>query len=306
MIECPNCSRQNEDEYRYCLGCGSVLPEPAAAEATEATMGLSCSNCNAAIPVNFKFCGACGTPVERSEAVVEATPSQSDPPGQAAQPEPQDAGAEKIGELIVIKPDGSEGAKIPVMNSEVVLGRSSDYEVLQSDPFLSPAHASVTPSGNGFLVKDLGSLNGVFLRIRGEVELNDGDQIRVGQELLEFHVVENLQPIVEHSGDDTHTAGSPDLGLWGRLSLVGGPEVETRAFVFSQDEVVIGREVGDIVFREDGFVSGKHARVAKVEGKFFLKDLGSSNGTYVRIRGDQQIGRGDLVLMGQQLFRLDV
>lgn len=209
------------------------------------------------------------------------------------------------GHLIVIKSDGSEGAKIPI-TGEVILGRSSSYDVLQNDPFLSPKHASITPMGTEFLVKDLNSLNGVFLRIKGEVELHHDDQIRVGQELLEFQNIERAKPIVPNAIDDTQGHGSPTTNVWGRLSLIAGPEVESRAFVLDTDDVIIGREVGKILFREDGFVSGKHAKVSKIEGAFFLKDLGSSNGTYLRMKTEQRISKGDLVLMGQQLFRLDV
>ena len=82
------------------------------------------------------------------------------------------------------------------------------------------------------------------------------------------------------------------------------PDLESRAFVFGSDELTIGREVGDVLFRDDGFVSGRHARIAKVENKVFIKDLGSSNGTYLRIRDTHDIEPGDLVLMGQQLFKL--
>jgi hypothetical protein len=35
-----------------------------------------------------------------------------------------------------------------------------------------------------------------------------------------------------------------------------------------------------------------------------LTDVGSSNGTFLRIRGERRIASGELLLMGQQLFRL--
>ena len=85
---------------------------------------------------------------------------------------------------------------------------------------------------------------------------------------------------------------------------MGGPDLVSRSFAFSEDEVNIGREIGDIVFRDDGFVSGRHARLYKADNRVILKDLGSSNGTYVRIRGERALQEGDLILMGQQLFRL--
>jgi len=298
VITCPNCGRENEDEYKYCLGCGTVLPQSEASVVEdEGPETVECPSCGAQVPNNFKFCNECGAPLQ--EAKGEASSTQ---PGRTAGAQ----AAEQVGRLVVIKPDGTEGAKVPLAKGEVKLGRDSEYEVLSSDPFLSPHHATLVCSDNGFLLRDPGSLNGVFVRIKSEVELTDGDVIRLGQELLRFHLAPNVEPVVPAAEDDkTLTGGSPDPGYWGRLSLVSGPNVETRGFVFAEDEITIGREIGDILFRDDGFVSGKHARLARIEGKVFLKDLGSSNGTYIRIRGDRTVSDGDLILMGQQLFRLE-
>lgn len=317
MIICPNCGRENEDEYKYCLGCGTVLPRAEAKPPAE--QQLKCTNCGAAVPPNFKFCGECGTPVatqpttEQHRGGSPATgdrPTNPEPPPAVAASgptTPQKSSANRVGDLVVIKPDGTEGAKIPITPGEVKLGRSSEYQVLEADPFLSPHHASFITNESGHILRDAGSLNGVFIRITTEVELQDGDYIRVGQELLQFRLASETRPILAPSNDGkTLTAGSPENGAWGRLSLISGPEMETRAFVLNQDEVTLGREVGDILFRDDGFVSGRHARVAKVEGRVFLKDLGSSNGTYVRVRGERHVGAGDLILMGQQLFRVEV
>ncbi len=38
----------------------------------------------------------------------------------------------------------------------------------------------------------------------------------------------------------------------------------------------------------------------------YLNDVGSSNGTFVRLRGDHVLQPGDVLLMGQQLFRVDM
>lgn len=305
MIVCTNCGRENEDHYKYCLGCGTVLPSPKAEEPEESEPETtSCPNCGAQVPSNFKFCGACGTEMPAQEPAESVALKEAEP-----EPEPKTqptAAAEPIAHLVVIKPDGSEGARIPVPEGDIVLGRDSDHEALSGDPFLSPSHASLARNeGGGFTITDHESLNGVFVRIRGERELRDGDYLRLGQELLHFQLIESVQPLVAKNSE-TLTAGSPDAGYWGRLSLISGPDLESRGFVFSQDEIILGREVGDFLFRDDGFVSGKHARIAKVEGKAFIKDLGSSNGTYIRIRDSYQVEEGDLILMGQQLFKLTV
>jgi pSer/pThr/pTyr-binding forkhead associated (FHA) protein len=39
-------------------------------------------------------------------------------------------------------------------------------------------------------------------------------------------------------------------------------------------------------------------------GRVFLTDLGSSNGTFARIANEREVRNRDVLLMGQQLFRV--
>jgi pSer/pThr/pTyr-binding forkhead associated (FHA) protein len=67
----------------------------------------------------------------------------------------------------------------------------------------------------------------------------------------------------------------------------------------------MGRERGDILFPEDGYVSGTHARISLGQERVTLADLGSSNGTFLRIRGERKLPAAAFILMGQQLFRIE-
>lgn len=333
MIICSHCGRENEDHYKFCLGCGSPLsrpePTPVVAEPEPPKM-IDCPHCTTPVPSNNKFCGACGGPIAQASAPVPIPAAQESPlrvtqPRQESLYSTSPAGAtaptsqpelspgldaapstgSTVARLVVIRPDGTEGATIPLREGEVVVGRDSEHQVLANDPFLSPKHARITCRNGQFNIEDIQSLNGVFFRIKTERELESGDYIRLGQELLQFHKMDDIQPIAtEHTEADTLRGGSPDVGYWGRLTLISGPDLVSRSFSFSDDEVNIGREIGDIVFRDDGFVSGRHARLAKVDNRIILKDLGSSNGTYIRIKERIPLQDGDLILMGQQLFRL--
>lgn len=305
VIICKSCGRENEDEFKFCLGCGSALeaPRPKAQPDT-----LDCPHCGAAVPGGFKFCGACGGSLQQTatEPSVKETTLTGGPRPASSEPEEE---ARRLGELTVIRPDGSEGARIELTSKGVTLGRKSEHEVLANDPFLSPEHAAVSYESGRVMLRDLDSINGVFWRLRDDVELEHGDMIRVGQELLRFEMAETLEALpTDWKGDDAEVKrqGSPDRGVWGRLALIGGPNVETRAYEVHTSEVTLGREIGTILFRDDGFVSGKHARIYRDQDRVYLRDLGSSNGTYIKIRGQRQLANGDLILMGQQLFRLQI
>ena len=152
-------------------------------------------------------------------------------------------------------------------------------------------------------VQDEQSLNGVYVRIDRDapIELRDGAIFRIGQELLRFNTIEPVQP----GGDGVEIMGSPNPGFIGRLSLVIGRSTTANSFPIPPQGLHLGRERGDLIFPEDGYVSGLHARIHGDQGRVFLTDVGSSNGTFVRLAGKQAIRSGDLLLMGQQLFRAE-
>ena len=91
----------------------------------------------------------------------------------------------------------------------------------------------------------------------------------------------------------------------GRLRLImeGGQEGDLFEL---KDETVVGRTSGDIAFPHDGFMSGRHARIIRRGSSFILKDEGSRNGTFVKIRGEVELKPGDVVLIGKQLFKFEI
>jgi pSer/pThr/pTyr-binding forkhead associated (FHA) protein len=99
--------------------------------------------------------------------------------------------------------------------------------------------------------------------------------------------------------------GSPNPGYIGRLSLVIGRATTGNSFPIPPTGLHLGRERGDLIFPEDGYVSGLHARIHGEQGRVYLTDVGSSNGTFLRATGQVSIRSGDLLLMGQQLFRAE-
>ena len=100
--------------------------------------------------------------------------------------------------------------------------------------------------------------------------------------------------------------GSPNPGYWGKITVIIGEGIDGSAFPLLGDSVTLGRERGDINFPDDGYVSGLHARMYTRDGRVYLSDLGSSNGTFIKVQGERAVGDGSFVLLGQQLFRLAI
>lgn len=88
-----------------------------------------------------------------------------------------------VGSLVL-----SDGSRVPIDQGPVTIGRNPDCEVVLADPNVSRRHAEVRRDSGGFLVNDLGSLNG--MRVNGarvkEQRLVDGDEIVIGTTTLRF------------------------------------------------------------------------------------------------------------------------
>ncbi len=371
MIVCPRCTKENQDHYKFCLGCGAELPRNAAhqpksftaptppagmpapmaappaplppppafakafvppvapdaptqmapapdigrrsfepqsapAVAPSAPEMLTCPKCAASVPKNFKFCGTCGYPMAQVAAGVPAAnvpapASLASAPAMAPTAAPPPMTSQARGNLVLIRPDGSEGESLQLMDQTLV-GRQVGG-VFASDLYLSPRHATFAFEDAQLFVRDEDSLNGVYRRIDRDVhtELRDGTIFRIGQELIRFNTME--QPGL--GPDGVEPMGSPNPGYVGRLNLVIGRATTGNSFPVPPTGLHLGRERGDLIFPEDGYVSGLHARVHVENNRVFLTDVGSSNGTFIRVQGKQSVRSGDLLLMGQQLFRAE-
>jgi hypothetical protein len=287
----------SEAEPRFADGAAAAPAHPganasAAAPGAAAGKGTACPTCGSPIPPDFLFCGSCGTRISPTGEAAGKTMFMAGP-APAAAPQPR-------GKLILIRSDGSEGGIHPLMHGSNLIGRGHG-SIFDGDGFLSPRHAELVVDGSTILARDLGSLNGVFVKIAQEEEVASGTIFRIGQELLRFDAI----PPPAALEDGTEILGSPNPGFWGRLVIIVGRDQDGSAFPLFGDSVMLGRERGDILFPEDGYVSGTHARIALRDGRFYLADLGSSNGTFLRI-GERELIAGNFVLMGQQLFRVQI
>jgi pSer/pThr/pTyr-binding forkhead associated (FHA) protein len=207
--------------------------------------------------------------------------------------------------LTALRADGSEAGTFRLPDGPTVTVGRDTGSIFAGDSYLSPRHATFTRRGAQLAVKDEGSLNGVYLKLKPNEPclLEFGDVFRIGQEIIRFEELRGLPA----SPDGVERFGSPARGYIGRLALVIGRDTTGNAFPIPERGVHCGRERGDILFSEDGYVSGLHCRVARGnDGRVYLTDVGSSNGTFIRLGAEHTLVGGDILLMGQQLFRIDV
>jgi len=341
VITCPKCNKENQDHYKFCLGCGAELPRdaspkkfgtggtppqgipavrggaalveeattagtggkaalapapvlaPIAAAAAPAGGPVVCPDCGHTNAPTNRFCAACGAKLAKPVA-AEAPVAAFAPPGAAAS-------ASVL--LTALRADGSEAGTYTLPSMNTTIGRDTGA-IFAGDNYLSPRHAIFAGRNGRLYVRDDSSLNGVYKKLRRDepMSVSSGDVFRIGQEIVRF---ETLSP-APATADGVERLGSPSKGYVGRIALIIGRDASGNAFPIPETGLHCGRERGDVLFPEDGYVSGLHCRISYEKGQLFLTDLGSSNGTFIRINGEVEVIDTDVLLMGQQLFRVNI
>ncbi|MCC6557315.1 MAG: FHA domain-containing protein [Polyangiaceae bacterium] len=330
LIECARCHGHCIAGTRFCKYCGAPLDAERAAptEGTDADRGAAAVAKAAPAPAGDMRVSPRASPREK-HAEVATLPSSIDTASSASRSNPvphvplrspysvrsasppPDARAVRApdGRLVVIVEDGSEGKSFPLTDRQIDVGRVEGDILLEDDLYVSPRHARLIPQEGGWLLRDLGSVNRIYLRIRKAHPLRDADLLLLGLEVLQFQTVSDgergLGQAIQHG---TLLFGSPAIHRRARLCQKTVEGVTRDVYHLYRDETVIGRETGDIVFTSDPFLSRRHAviRRSPATGEYTVTDLDSSNGTYVAIREDVSLVNGDFVRIGQHLFRVDL
>jgi len=234
-----------------------------------------------------------------------------------------------------------QGLNVPLPDDEpLVIGRKRG-DLLLDDPLCSSTHAQLVYRDDGWVIQDLGSTNGTLVdgRLIREVVLRPGAEIAIGNTRLVLFVGLEDGPselntqetggtsaleiawlldeeLVELKGpaDKTHTASDvidQDLrlppGLRASVECVAGTDAG-KVFRFTRGNVTVGRNNGEIPLG-DLEISRRHA-VIEIFGRemIFLRDLGSTNGTYhngQRITVSR-LRNGDTVGIGRSVLKLDI
>ncbi len=231
------------------------------------------------------------------------------------------------------------GLNVPLPKDRpLVIGRRRG-ELLLDDPLVSGSHCQIVAKDDGYVLQDLGSTNGTQVdgRMVREATLKPGVEIGVGSSRMVLYVGEDPreatdankaspsqleiawlldEELVElRSGADRGRPPadviSQDLrlppGLNAVVEVIAGQDAG-KVFRFTRGNVSVGRRQGEVPL-SDVEVSRHHA-VVEVFGRdmIFLRDLGSTNGTYHNGRriNFSKLQSGDTIGIGKTIMRLQI
>lgn len=209
--------------------------------------------------------------------------------------------------LVEIKPDGTPGKTAQIVK-ETFIGRGNCDLSFPHDALLAVRHASLRKREGKLFLKDLGNSNGTFVRQRQDSELAPGDVFLLGRGLFR---------IATQRLDESPAAAQGTLVMTGAPRLQPGPitaKLERiqlsgeviEEFGLGKPETTLGRTTGDLIFKDDPYMSGTHARIVAQPGRFILQDLKSRNGVYRKIQGEVELKDGDEFFLGEQLLRIEI
>lgn len=201
MPICPLCRKNNVAGARFCIRCGKEQADVAEGDlpATVVTRGRTCPDCAMCNPEDHAFCMGCGTSLRNvalddvgSEGIAGLTGDST----KRGYQESSDAGTDLLtsqttedARIVHILPDGTT-VPYSINGSCLVIGRLPEEADLSlpADPYVSQKHAAVVERSSTYVLEDLGSSNGTYVRIRGEVQLRPSDTVRIGSQVFRFVV----------------------------------------------------------------------------------------------------------------------
>ncbi len=194
-------------------------------------------------------------------------------------------------ELIILEPSGSE-QRIALDRDEYILGRDPTVSIPLRDRKVSRQHARIFLKGSTYYIEDLGSVNGVLVggaAIQSPRKLTPGVELDVGGFIITV--------MAERAG------GQLTFTFTGRTPPFAGQE-----FLLPQGDLEVGRVDGNAIVIPDTSVSRRHAIVTVTDNAVEIRDLSSSNGTFVN--GDRisnrTLSNGDLISFGNVEFEFAV
>jgi pSer/pThr/pTyr-binding forkhead associated (FHA) protein/RNA polymerase subunit RPABC4/transcription elongation factor Spt4 len=320
-LVCDACSALTPIGVPQCTRCGAAValdPRPRQKSKPPPVEGMvNCAKCSMRVSQNTKFCPNCGNrivvpkdnfDVETKVGPLRASGSQ---PVQAGNKPGRSTlffgGAMQAAraKLTLIRGDGEDGVSFTLAGRDHHAGRGECPISFPDDPFLSPTHANFIYANGQLSVRDEDSLNGVFVRIADKpITLVAGATVLIGEQVLNVRPAPQPEDVPDHEGTYYSASMARPVSLEIRQNLRGGQ----LGWVFrpSGDVVSLGREGNDINFPEDPFISGRHAELRISGGVLTVSDLGSRNGTFVRIEKERVLKHGDYVFLGQQLLRVEI
>lgn len=211
-------------------------------------------------------------------------------------------------ELLVFH-KGKKVFAYPLEGTQTTIGRSQENDLILSGDQVSRVHALVKQDNGAYWLEDHSShgthVNGS--RAEERTLLNHQDRIQI----LDWELVVSSGDKQQQSKEETRrtqiaelTKSMPEEALYSQvefeestgkvktyfpLLLITDASGKLSRVIMKKKSLVIGKASDCDIVLEDSYISSKHLQVSVTDRGFFVKDLNSTNGTWVNQAKVQEI-----------------
>ena len=151
---------------------------------------IFCNRCGHRNPEGSNFCSSCGAALEPGEdhtVTFQAVEAPGEPAAEDALTVSIDELPEGMGMLVVTRGPNA-GSKYVLEADVTTAGRHPDSDIFLDDITVSRRHAEFVRDGEGYHVRDVGSLNGTYVNRErtDDAVLAQGDEVQIGKFKLVF------------------------------------------------------------------------------------------------------------------------
>src|SRR5690606_14218971 len=205
-----------------------------------------------------------------------------------------------------ISDDEGRTTVVPLVRDELTIGRKEGNAVRLTERNVSRRHARIRRDGDGFIVEDLDSYNGVFLndeRIQGQVRLKPGDRLRIGEYRFALDA-DGAAPTADAGGSIDMDFGGDDLAVAPSRLVMLTPPAAGAVYAVG-DGMRLGRAEDLEIWVNHRSISREHVRFVERDGHLYVEDLSSANGITVNGQpcASAPLSSGDVLGLGQVRFR---
>ncbi len=179
---------------------------------------------------------------------------------------------------------GAEVLRVALERPRVVLGRGEGCDVVLPDPQVSRQHVALVEDGPRWLLEDL---SGHGTRVGDKPlkhgELNDGAALELGPWVAVFRQHSSsgaaAAPTQPGRTDVQPREAEEDARPAAQVRIQQG----TTEFLYpiESDSFTVGKDPANSLVVRDSFISSRHLQVTRRGAGFHVRDLNSTNGTYL-------------------------
>lgn len=196
-------------------------------------------------------------------------------------------------------------ADLMLTRKSIIIGRDDDCDIVLEGEAISRHHCLIRQWGSVHVLQDT-SRNGTFVNNQrvNEVQLRDGDQIRIGQNLLAVSFNPRIVTRIFKQRQTTPLQICWAIELNPHIVVNGLEPGVTQPF--GEERITVGRQADNHLVLEADNISRQHVAIERRESQYYIVDLGSANGTYLN---DQRVEaaplhHGDRIRIGNYVLQV--